>query len=399
MLARLAGRTPEIARGVAADLGQADPGPLEETVRAFLAAVGRGARLAPAELDRLRDEGAAAARSAEPLARPLDRYLTTAWVAWGLATELARPGEVAALASLGGALLRAGDDVAAALSEGYSTAERALAARAGATRRAVLDELLTLVAGEPGAARVMRRAGQLGLAQEGAYRLLLVRAAGEIEDEGAVAHEVSRVLARSPARQAHLVAMRGGDLVLLLADPWRAPASLEEVVARLAPLGDWWAVRSEPTRLSALAAVHGDALVALRAARALGLTRRLVDVDSLVVERALLADAELLAGSVARWLAPLASAARGGMALVTTLQAWLDEGQSVTGAARRLGTGARTVRYRLDRVERLLGRSLDGEVVARLSVALLGRRLLVTDDPVGAPEPRPAPGQRLPSRP
>ena len=64
------------------------------------------------------------------------------------------------LGALGAALLRAGDDIAAALADGYTAAERALAATAGATRQAILEELLAPGRGGAGRGRAPAAPGQ-----------------------------------------------------------------------------------------------------------------------------------------------------------------------------------------------------------------------------------------------
>ena len=149
---------------MAVDLGgEATSDQVEPTVRRFLAAVeGGGARVGEADLVRLRAEGAAAARQGLPLASPIDAYLSTAWVAWDHAQRLAPPPDPSASASLAAALLRAGDDIAAALADGYTAVERALAATAGATRQAILDELLSPGVGGAGGGRAHAAPGGIG---------------------------------------------------------------------------------------------------------------------------------------------------------------------------------------------------------------------------------------------
>jgi sugar diacid utilization regulator len=111
-----------------------------------------------------------------------------------------------------------------------------------------------------------------------------------------------------------------------------------------------------------------------------------VAVSDLALERALVADPVLATVGVDRWLAPLADAPRGGRDLVRTLAAWLESGQSVTATSRALAVAPRTVSYRLARIAALLGvRSLDAEVVTRLSAALLLARLLATDRVASVP--------------
>ena len=63
------------------------------------------------------------------------------------------------------------------------------------------------------------------------------------------------------------------------------------------------------------------------------------------------------------------------------MEAYLPTRQNLRSAARVLGVGVRTMSYRLARVEDLIQRPLAGEVVLRLSTALLARRLLDHDLP------------------
>ncbi len=384
LLASLRIRIPEIARAVAADLGEAgaglDPG---EVVTRLLGILGPGGRVPAAEALRLRADGAAAARAGRPLAEPLDAWLSTAWVVWEHATgpesATKRAAPVAGpelLAELGSVLLRVGDDVAAALADGYTGAERALAARAGATRRAVLDELLAPAAGAVAESRRARRATLVGLDPRLPYGLVLVRGRSELADEGPEAEEVGRRLARDPARRPHLVSVRDGDLVLVIAGPWREPGPAAAALLGVAD-GAWWAVAAPPGPLDALP----NAWIALLdAARVLPSARppgEIHAVADLALERALVADPILAAAAVERWLGPLLTASRGGEALVATLDAWLASGSSILATARALGVAPRTVGYRLERIARLLGHAeIDADLRPRLAATLLIRRLL-----------------------
>jgi hypothetical protein len=370
---------PRIAQRVADDLGDEQASDeLEAAVGRFLAGLARGTRLPGPDLARLRREGAAAARAGIPLARPIDEALSTAWVCWSEATALARGAERDALDLLGAALLRAGDDTAAALADGYTAVERALAARGGATRRGVLDELLAPRGTTPGSqARRQKRAALVGLDPAARYRVMIVRGEVELEDEGPEARELDGTFARDARRRPYLVAVRDGDLVVVVGEPVPRP---DELGRHLDPIGldsRWWASISEPTGLADLAVAYGEALDGLRVARALRLARTLVPAARLALERALVADPVLARSGVDEWLGPLERAPRGGRHLIGTLEAFFDEGGSVTATARRLEVAPRTVSYRLARVARLLGvSSLDGEVRARLVTALLARQLL-----------------------
>lgn len=377
---RLRARSDELVRDVAADLDEPDVERVAPTVARFLDMITDGPGLGEADRLRLRQEGAAAAREGRPLAVSLDGYLSTAWVTWDLAQRLTPQLEVPAMRALGAALLRAGDDIAAEVSEGYTTAERALAATAGAARQAILEELLTHSPSDTaGASRLLRRAALAGLDPTERHHLLVLRPAADLEGPGDLVDELARRLARDPVRRPFLVAARGPDLVALAGSSWRDGRPFQEPTRGL---GDepWWAVVAGPVSLEQVAPAYADAIDALRFAPGLLPLHDLVDVADLALERALVADPPLAGAGVDRWLAPLADAPRGGPELVRTLAAWLEAGQSVTATARALDVAPRTVSYRLDRIASLLGMAaLTPDAIARLSAALLVARLLGRD--------------------
>lgn len=367
---------PDLVRDVAADLGESDQAVVASTVQRFLDMIVGGPGLGEADRLRLRQEGATAARQGRPLAALMDGYLSTAWVAWDHVLGLSPALEVTAMGELGAALLRAGDDIAAEVSDGYTTAERALATTAGAARQAILDDLLTATAADAASTtRLLRRAGLAGLDPGHDHHLLVLRRPADPEGPGDLVGDLDRRLARDPARRPYLVAARGSDLVALAGSAWRDGRPFHDATRDLSR-DPWWAVVAGPVPLEQVAHAYADALDALRVAPAVAPQQTLVTVDELALERALVADPVLATAAVDRWLGPLASAPRGGRDLVRTLQAWLDAGQSVTATARALGIAPRTVSYRLDRVASLLGmKSLEAPAVARLSVALLTARL------------------------
>ena len=98
--------------------------------------------------------------------------------------------------------------------------------------------------------------------------------------------------------------------------------------------------------------------------------------DDMAIEELLLLDPDLLRAVVQRELGPLLSDARMGEELLETLQAYVDAGSNKREVARRLHVAARTVAYRIERIEELLGVRLEGPALTRLSVALLAHRLL-----------------------
>ena len=113
----------------------------------------------------------------------------------------------------------------------------------------------------------------------------------------------------------------------------------------------------------------------LRVADGIGRHGVIDDVAELGVERLLLSDPDLAATIIERELGPLLADPRMGEELVETLQTYFDAGGNRRETARRLHLADRTVAYRLERAEDLLGHGFDGEAGRRLNVALTLRRL------------------------
>ena len=72
---------------------------------------------------------------------------------------------------------------------------------------------------------------------------------------------------------------------------------------------------------------------------------------------------------------PLLADERLGTELVETLQVYFDAGENMRETARRLHLANRTVAYRLEKIEALLGGPLDDERRRRVAVALMVARL------------------------
>ena len=85
---RLRAELPALAAAVAADVGEPAEA-IAPVVGHVLDALARPGRLAEGELARLRGEGSAAARAGLPVQAPIDRYLSTGWVVWAHARQLA----------------------------------------------------------------------------------------------------------------------------------------------------------------------------------------------------------------------------------------------------------------------------------------------------------------------
>lgn len=291
-----------------------------------------------------------------------------------------------------------------AVTEGYRAAEREILARDAEARRAALDELLGVITADPvGLTRTRRVAGRFGLDPDRAYRLVVVGPGPEadptpdapgidLDDLELLASRIGHLLgATSPAaegagagiRLPAVLAMRG-RIVVLAGDETLLARRVPEAVARVlggdgSEASPWVAVGSAPVDgVGPLAAVLVDLLDALRTAEVIGRHGWIAGPESLAVERLLLASRELGEAAVDRELGPLLADERLGEELVETLQVYFDSGENMRETARRMHLANRTVAYRLERIESLLGGPLDGEARRRLSVALLVRRLART---------------------
>ena len=110
-------------------------------------------------------------------------------------------------------------------------------------------------------------------------------------------------------------------------------------------------------------------------AGALGRRGWVGDPGSLALETTFLLDRQLVRSAVERELGPLLSDPRMGEELVETLEVYLGSKQNIRETARRLHLAPRTVAYRLERIESLLGEELEGDVTMRLGAALLAMRV------------------------
>ena len=96
---------------------------------------------------------------------------------------------------------------------------------------------------------------------------------------------------------------------------------------------------------------------------------------------------QLVRAAIEQELGPLLADARMGEELIETLEVYLGSEQNIREAARRLHLAPRTVAYRLERIETLLGEELDGEVAMRLSAAILALRVSRQADQVQTARP------------
>jgi hypothetical protein len=375
-----------IARDVA---GDAEPSPAsvveaEGALAWLLAALRAGPLPDDAALRALREDAAREARAGRPLRPVLDRTLSAGWLLWQDASArgtLSKDG----LTALGEALLRTGDAAAAAIADAHAMAEREVATRSASAMRELLDDLLELaVADDAGRARLVRRLAGAGIPVEQQVTVIIADAARDLADGDPAVVEVARRLGRgsltglgdpralgSPV-PAPVVAAAHGRLVLLV------PTSKPEpgIPAALDALGSTWvATSASAVTLLNVAAATREASAALAIAVAGPARRRIVPSRQLSLERAVLADPSLLRAAIEVELGPLLAASRAA-GLVETLETYLGERENVRATARRLGVASRTVTYRLERIERLLGGRLDADRRLRLATVLYARRLL-----------------------
>jgi sugar diacid utilization regulator len=376
----LAPEIDRLAAAVAADVG-ASPETVRPDVARALELIGdpvgveRGVEL-------FREQGAASARAGIPRAELLDRFLTTGWVLWDAICAADRFDEQT-LASFGSWLLRGLDLVASAIAEGYIEADRELMARRTEARRAFLEEVLSAVAPDPAETAHLRRAAiRYGLDVDATFRVIVVAADADDEAEHDRADRIAGLIGVAPAvlrnrtgiRLPEVLAWHRWIIVLVPAD-WAGAARLRSALEHV--LGASWTALVGPpvVGIGSLARSLARLTATLRAAERLGHQGWIQRPDDLAIEELLLVDPELLAAVVGHELGPLLADHRMGDELIETVRVYLESGQNMRETARRMHLSNRTIAYRLERIENLLGRQLEGPTIERLGVALLAYRI------------------------
>ena len=284
-----------------------------------------------------------------------------------------------------------------AVGEGYRSTERELLARDVAARRAAIDELLGVVPAEGRASSRLRRlAMRYGLDPDASYRVAAILPGPDADptpeqpgiddaDLETMARRIGQLLRRSGRhddgvgtgiRVPLALTWRGVVVAVLGPDPreWlRLREAVVKVFGSAAP--SWIMIATRVDGVTGLARSMADLQEGLRVAD--GIDRRGVidDLSELAIERLLLSDPDLARVIVGRELGPLLADPRMGDELIETLQVFFDAGENRRETARRLHLADRTIAYRLERAEHLLGHGFEGEAGRRLNVALTLRRL------------------------
>jgi purine catabolism regulator len=147
------------------------------------------------------------------------------------------------------------------------------------------------------------------------------------------------------------------------------------VPARVRPEEVWHAIGDRRSALAVSRVWRGAAGMASGAADAAGLVPllrpgKVHHFDELLFDRVLLGDAQARAIFLDRIVRPLRCQRRG-ESLLDTLQALAEEGFQLVQASKRLRIHVSTLRYRVEKIEALLGRSLDdGQVRLEVQVAM-----------------------------
>ncbi len=302
--------------------------------------------------------------------------------------ELTRRGEPPErLVELGRWLLLWSEMSTLAIAEGYRATERELVARDVAARRAALDELLGAVVGDGRIRQRLRRLSmRYGLDPDAAFRLVAILPGLDVDptpddpglddqDLDDLARRIDLLVHRHSARDRAgtgisiplAVTWRGSIVAILGRDRHeytRLTDALRDVLGAAARSDEepsWVAIAMAADGVQAWQRTLVELQEGLRVARGIGLHGVIDDVAELGVERLLLSDPDLAAGIIEQELGALLADPRMGEELIETLQVYFDAGGNRRETARRLHLADRTVAYRLERVEQVLGHGLDGE--------------------------------------
>ncbi len=386
-----AASTAERVGGQAADDARVEAALLGEHLPAVIDAARAGRRLARADLDACRRQGAAAAEHGVALSAVLDLYLSATWRLWGDIQARAPRSSPAVVAAVAATLFRAADDAAEALAEGYEQAQRHTVRFEESLRREFVDDLLSGTA-EP--ELLQERAARFGFNLAGSHVVAVARTDRRLVDAGPVHGRVEALVLATFGGRDIVVATKAGLLVCVFPSTARDPATdlahtLEETTE-----GPWRIGVGRPDAgPGGVARSYREARQALDLADRAAVAGPVARFDDLVAYRMLAADAGLAAELVESVLGPLQRARGGAQHLIETLEAHIAASGNVSATARALYLSPRAVVYRLERIAKLTGHSpQDPESRFILELAVRSRRLAVTPAP-GAAATTPTPSR------
>jgi len=366
---------------------------LDDFLPVLVGAVATGNRVHRRTAARYTQAGRSAAISGVALRALLDLYLSAAWRLWRHLPEVADPLSAPGGVVLAGEImLRAVDDVVAALTEGYQLARRDLVAEQAAARREFVDDLL--FGGTQATADLVERAGLFGLSLVGPHAVLVVQAEEPFTDASPLTRMLERSIMGAKADADALVSTKEGALVVVFAAPDRSaidgviagltsslPRADAEVGVRLrrtAPVGAWrigvGLAHQGPggVRLS-----YEQAREALELGSRFGRAERVLDAADMLMHQVLVRDESAMRELVDAVLTPLTSARGGVEPLLQTLEAYFEAGGNSSLAARSLHLSVRAMTYRLAKIAELTGRNpADPAERFELQTAVIGARML-----------------------
>jgi sugar diacid utilization regulator len=380
-----------VAEGAASDAGGLDPALLGDFLSAVVRASESGQRLRRPELGRYRQLGGEAAAAGVALRALVDLYLSASWRLWPLLPAVASATDASGdVVRAGEAVLRAGADAVAAVTEGFQLTRRSLVRREEAERREFVDDLLL---GRSDVRALLERAAGYGLDLSGPHAVALVRGERAFHDGTPILGTIERALLGRKGDTHVLVTTKADRLVIVFAAP--DAAAVAEVATQLTAVlgspdaegvqlrrpsgvGRWLLALSRP-RVGALAvrASLDEARRVLELADRLALSGPVVDAADLLVYQVLLRDTAAMQDLVTGLLTPLLGARGGAEPLLATLRAYFEAGGNAAKAARALHLSVRAFTYRLERVRTLTGHDpADPDQRFALQAAVIGARLL-----------------------
>jgi DNA-binding PucR family transcriptional regulator len=324
--------------------------------------------------------GARAAEQGVALRAVVDLYLSAAWRAWPR-LPVVTGDDAAAIREAGRVVLRASDDVVAAVAEGFTAARRAVVRGEASARREFVDDLLSGTADPSG---MLARAESYGLQLAGAHAVVVIDADAPFREATPMLSDVAAALTVVLGDLDVLITTRDGRLVIVL--PTLSPEVIDRAVdaMRAAVTGDQRYGHRARLALgrgyagpSGVARSFAEAREAHAIADRVGLTDAVVRAENLLIYQVLLRDRAALTDLIETVLTPLRAARGGAGPLLDTLHAYLGCGGNTTRAAAVLHLSVRAVTYRLDRVAELTGwNPHDPEQRYVLHTAVLGARSL-----------------------